>query len=188
MQNTYAVSSVDCGRQGKEGSNQADCNEVDPLWKSLNARQSAHLIGERSAVRIGHRVPKFRFKWAEELKCSIGVYVRRWYVETPIGSVRVHHWLHSDDNRAFHDHPWWFWTFVLKGGYRDVSASGEEAMKAPKMAFRPALHAHTVQVDKGGCWTILITGSQFRKWGFWVGKKWKKSNKYFLEHGMHVCD
>lgn len=175
MQNTYAVSSEETRD-----------NAAHPA--ALLSRQSAHRINERSAVRIGHRVPKFKARWAEELKCSVGVYVRRWYIEIPLGSIRIHHWLHSDDARAFHDHPWWFWTLILKGGYRDVTVNGEEVMKAPKMAFRPALHAHTVQVNKGGCWTFLITGPQVRRWGFWVGKKWKKSNKYFLENGMHICD
>lgn len=151
-------------------------------------RQSAPRIRERSRGSIPVSGTKFRFKWAEELKCSVGVYVRRWYVETPVGSIRIHHWLHSDDARALHDHTWWFWTFVLWGGYIDRTANGDERMKAPKMAFRPANHAHTVQVDRGGCWTLLITGPQVRKWGFWVGKKWKKANKYFFENGMHVCD
>src|ERR1700733_7651031 len=98
----YAVSSVESSKGQDHPS-------------TSQARQSALRIKERSAVRIGHRVPHFRFKWAEELQCKMGVYVRRWYLETPFGSIRVHHWLHSDDDRAFHDHPWWFWTLVLRG-------------------------------------------------------------------------
>jgi len=116
------------------------------------------------------------------------VYIERWYFETPLGSIRLHHWLHSDDSRNFHDHPWWFITLVLRGGYTDVSPSGTTVMNVGKITFRPANHQHTVQVNKGGCWTVLLTGPKIRKWGFWVGKKFKKANKYFLEHGRHVCD
>jgi hypothetical protein len=76
----------------------------------------------------------------------------------------------------------------LRGGYTDVNPNGRERMTAGSIAYRPALHRHTVQVDKGGCWTLLITGPTIRRWGFWVGKKWKKANKYFFEHGRHVCD
>lgn len=177
----YAVSSVDRNSEGEKGTNHPEIN-------TFTVRQSARSIGERSGVRILHRVPKFRFKLSEELRCSVGVYVRRWYVETPWFSIRLHHWLHSDDDRALHDHTWWFWTFVLRGGYVDRTLTGDEDMNAPKVAFRPAEHAHTVQVNSGGCWTLLLTGPPVRKWGFWVGKKWKKSNKYFLENGMHVCD
>lgn len=131
---------------------------------------------------------RFAVGWRDELRCLTGVYVRRWFVETPWFSVRLHHWLHSDDDRYFHDHPWWFVTLVLQGSYRDLSPSGSELMTPGSVAFRPALHRHTVKVALDGCWTVLVTGPQVRRWGFWVGEKWKKSNKYFLEHGKHVCD
>ena len=129
--------------------------------------------------------PRTKFRWAEELKCETGVYVRRWYLETSFFTVRLHHWLHSDDTRHMHDHPWWFITMVLKGSYVDLSPNKNELMIPGMIRFRPANHQHSVKVGSGGCWTILLTGPKIRKWGFWVGKKWKK---YFLEHGAHVCD
>lgn len=129
----------------------------------------------------------YQFRWAEELQCKTGVYVRRWYIETPLFSIRLHHWLHSDDNRALHDHPWWFITLILKGGYTDLSHNNEHLSQG-SIRFRKAEHQHSVKVGKGGAWTVLLTGPKTRKWGFQVGKKWKKSNKYFLEHGQHVCD
>jgi hypothetical protein len=133
-----------------------------------------------------------KFVLNEELRCSTGVYVRRWYLETPYFSVRLHHWLHSDDNRAFHDHPWWFITLILKGSYTDLNPIRSERMTPGKVAYRPALHQHTAQIDPGGCWTLLLTGPKIRQWGFYVRLKnkikFKKSNKYFLEHGTHVCD
>jgi len=61
-------------------------------------------------------------------------------------------------------------------------------MKPGMIRFRSKYHTHSVEVNPGGCWTILFTGPIVRRWGFWVEKKWKKSNKYFLEHGMHICD
>lgn len=130
----------------------------------------------------------YQFKWREKLYCQTGVYVERWYLETPFGSVRLHHWIHSDDGRAFHDHPWWFITIVLWGSYTDKTPDGDERMTLGKVKFRPALHMHTVKVDPKGAWTFLLTGPKSRKWGFKLGQKWKKSNKYFLEQGKHVCD
>jgi hypothetical protein len=57
-----------------------------------------------------------------------------------------------------------------------------------KFAVDPeALHRHTVEVADGGCWTVLLTGKVVRRWGFWVNGKFKKTNKYFLEHGHHPC-
>jgi hypothetical protein len=141
-------------------------------------------------VGCSNRSPcsKFGFSWAEELMCQTGPYVRRWVLRTPWFSVRLHHWLHSDDARAMHDHPSWFITLVLRGGYTDSTPTGNETMLPGMIRFRPALHRHTVQVHPGGCWTLLLFGPEKRRWGFWVGKKWKKSNKYFFEHGKHVCD
>ncbi len=115
-------------------------------------------------------------------------YARRWYLSTPFGSIRLHQWYSSDDDRAFHDHAWWFVTFILSGGYTDVSPAGEQRMDRFSVAYRPANHRHTVKVDKGGCWTIVVTGPEKRFWGFWTKGRFKKANKYFLENGHHQCE
>ena len=115
-------------------------------------------------------------------------YLIRWCINLWLFSIRLHHWISSDDQRYAHDHPWWFITIVLRGGYTDVTEHSEEDLPAGSVRIRRALHLHKVRVWPGGCWSILITGRQRRRWGFQVGKKWKKSNKYFLEHGTHPCE
>jgi hypothetical protein len=162
----------------------------------ISADQHREHLADNQGVGGSNPSPRTKFRWAEELKCrtandfgaATGVYVRRWYLETPFFTVRLHHWLHSDDTRHFHDHPWWFITMVLKGSYVDLSPEKNELMIPGRIRFRPANHRHSVKVGSGGAWTILLTGPKVRRWGFWVGKKWKKSNKYFLEHGAHICD
>jgi hypothetical protein len=114
-------------------------------------------------------------------------YLKRWCINFIAFSIRLHHWIASDDDRFQHDHPWAFITFVLKGGYTDVSPQGKQRMGKWAIAFRPALHRHTVQVDKGGSWTIMITGPQTRNWGFWVKDKFVKANTYFIKFGHHPC-
>lgn len=131
----------------------------------------------------------WKLKLGEKLTCANGdVYVRRWYMETPWGSIRLHHWLHSDDDRAMHDHTWAFTTLILRGGYTDMSPSGREHLVAGQMATRLPRHKHTVVVDSGGCWSLLVTGPKIRAWGFWRKGKWVKANKYFLEEGKHICN
>lgn len=131
----------------------------------------------------------WKLKLGEKLTCENGdIYVRRWYFETPWGSIRLHHWLHSDDDRAMHDHVWAFTTLILSGGYTDVSSSGQEYLARGQMARRLPSHKHTVVVDPEGCWSLLITGPKVRGWGFWRKGKWVKANKYFLEEGKHVCN
>jgi hypothetical protein len=100
----------------------------------------------------------------------------------------VHHWLGSDDDRAFHDHPWWFLTFVVKGGYTDKTPDGDEILRAPAIRFRPALHQHTVTYMPGGAWTVLVTGPKARTWGFWKDGKFRKANRWFYRFGHHPCD
>src|SRR6266481_2310775 len=124
--------------------------------------------GQINQETVGRNHPRvLRAAWAEKLGLPECPYVIRWRIEFPFGSVRVHHWLSSDDPRAFHDHPWWFITLVLKGGYADQHPGGWDHLGAGSVRFRPALHRHTVIPDPGGAWTLLVTGRVVRPWGFW---------------------
>lgn len=127
-------------------------------------------------------------KWGERLGREECPYLRRWGIVAGAFSVRVHHFYRSDDARFHHDHPWWFLTIVLKGGYTDSSEQGEDHLRAGSIRFRSATHRHTVFTDPGGVWTLILTGPNTRTWGFWVNGKFKKANKYFFEHGHHPCD
>lgn len=130
----------------------------------------------------------FNIKWGEYLGFKECPYLRRWCLTVGLFSIRVHHFYKSDDERAFHDHPWWFVTLVLKDGYTDISPYGEDHLKIGSIRFRSAEHKHTVKTDPGGSWTLVITGPNLRNWGFWPNGKFKKANKYFLEHGHHPCE
>lgn len=135
------------------------------------------------------RTPRFILKLNEHLGLDECPYLIRWRFETPRGSIRLHHWLGSDDSRAFHDHPWDFTTFVLKGGYTDKSPKGDQILRAPAVQRRSALHEHTVVPLPGGAWTVIVTGPKIRAWGFWKnGTKFVKANKWFLSYGHHPCD
>lgn len=103
-------------------------------------------------------------------------------------AVRIHHFVRSDDKRYFHDHAWWFVTLVLRGSYTDVSPTGRDQLKTFSLRYRPANHAHYVEVPEGGCWTVLLTGKPLRKWGFWVDGKLKRPLKYFHRFGHPPCD
>lgn len=54
--------------------------------------------------------------------------------------------------------------------------------------LRHAHHTHTVQVDEDGCWTLLITRRERRRFGYWVEGKWINAKRYFIRHGMHPCE
>lgn len=146
----------------------------------------------------------FTLKFREHLGLPECPYVYRWRFEIRgLGSLRVHHWVGPDDDRAFHDHPWWFLTLVIKGGYTDMSPSSPaeyqgghishwDHLHVGSIRFRRALHQHTVVPDLGGCWTILVTGPRTRTWGFWLSKgdgrfRFYKARRWFESKGHHPC-
>ncbi len=118
-------------------------------------------------------------------------YLRRWVLNLGLFSVRLHHWFYGDDPRHMHDHPWAFWTIVLRGSYTDVTPQGEELLPAGSIRYRPALHKHTVKTK--GCWTLLLCGPESRIWGFWITRAsghpyWVRASRYFRKKGHHQCE
>jgi hypothetical protein len=130
---------------------------------------------------------KFGITWGERLGNPACPYMRRWVLNLKLFSFRVHHWYAGDDERCFYDHSWWFWVLVLRGSYWDISHDGFEIMRPGTLRFREALFRHTVKVNPGGCWTLLLTGKQVRRWGFWPDGKFLRSEKYFKKYGHHPC-
>ncbi len=117
-------------------------------------------------------------------------YLLRWYVipRNPVLNVYVHKFCRSDDDRALHDHPWWFVSLMLRGSYSEVTEDARTRRTAPEplrlfwgdspVAFRRAEWRHRVQlmplsgpdlrkVGELPCWTLIVTGRRVRTWGFW---------------------
>lgn len=135
------------------------------------------------------RFKNFGFRWKEGIGMPYCPYMYRWVLTLFGYSIRIHNWKRSDDKRAYHDHAWWFWTFVLRGGYEDVTIEGREKLSLFSCKFRPAHHSHYVDVNERGCLSLLITGPPIRKWKFTTldGKHLKK-DKYFKLYGHPPCD
>lgn len=72
-------------------------------------------------------------------------YMVRWsIVKTPWFGLCVHRFLRSDYERALHDHPWWFLSLVLAGGYVEVHEGDHAEQNA---AERTVLHAGRLRAD-----------------------------------------
>lgn len=157
--------------------------------------------------------------WKQQLGRPECPYMERWVLNLGLFSIRLHHWFSSDDKRAPHDHPWWFITLVLKGSYTDQEYVGDiivdpkrdetgrllgsaapiprwrdDVLHRGSIRFRSAYHRHIVDVKPPGCWTLMLTGRDWREWGFWTRRKdndvmrFRKRTKYFAEHGHHQCN
>lgn len=140
---------------------------------------------KRRTVARDH--PRVLVRWREPLGLPQCPYVIRWRIEVPCGSLRLHHWLGPDDGRAFHDHPWWFLTLVLRGSYTDRSPAGDDELGTGSVRLRRAVYRHTVVPGPHGAWTLVLTGRRIRSWGFWPGGRFRKANKWFAEAGHHPC-
>lgn len=101
-------------------------------------------------------------------------YLFRWYVipRNKFFNVYLHKFLRDDDDRALHDHPWWFVSLMLRGNYAEHTDAGIVKRSSPSVAFRAAAHRHRVELSRDHfgaavpCWTLVFTGRVRRVWGF----------------------
>lgn len=144
-----------------------------------------------SARKIG----AIDLRWKEPLGNPECPHAYRWALIVFGYGLRLHHWLKSDDDRAFHDHPWWMLIRVISGRYADYRPDGTAELVLPgKWYFRPADHKHIVIIPVGNppedVWTLVITGPKVRNWGFWIPGRDKllRPLRYFSRFGHHQCD
>jgi len=94
-------------------------------------------------------------------------YLERWIIWLGV-TLRVHKFHRGDDDRAFHDHPWWFVTIPLRTYFEHVPDDGLRPVTSWRPHFRPADYRHIVQLADGKpVWTLIITGTKSNEWGFW---------------------
>lgn len=94
-------------------------------------------------------------------------YLERWILWFGC-TLRLHHFHKGDDDRAFHDHPWWFVTLPLNP-YLERLVNGKRRLVKPfRPHYRPAKHRHIVElIDDQKVWTFIVTGPKQQEWGFW---------------------
>lgn len=119
---------------------------------------------------------------------SANPYMLRWYLWPKLKNLPrlyLHKICRSDDDRALHDHPWWFVGLLLKGSYTEEYEALDGSYQtrrrtAPSIAFRPISTRHRVILDGEftddeyrvqPAWTIILTGRDVRGWGFWCRKR-----------------
>jgi hypothetical protein len=112
-------------------------------------------------------------------------YTTAYILDFKIFSIRFHRWTKSDDLRHYHDHPYNFYSILLKGSIVDRSAKGDEIRKKWRWWYCKAEHQHKVVVRESPSWTFVVTGPRKRDWGYWVKGKFRKRNHYFLKYGHH---
>lgn len=126
----------------------------------------------------------FQIRWKEALGRPEYPYLYRWTLILFGFSVRLHHWLKSDDTRFFHDHSCNLVSIIIKGFYFNVTEKGRRLAVAFRPRYMNAKQRHYLVVPKSGAWTLLICGRPHHKWGFYVnGHKWRPL-RYFHKFGI----
>lgn len=63
-----------------------------------------------------------------------------------------------------HDHPWWFLTLILRGGYWEYTTATSWVWRRPgSLLYRPATHRHGVMTP-AVMWSLVLTGPKCRDW------------------------
>ena len=138
----------------------------------------------------------FQIRWAERLGDPKNPYLIRWIIILFGYSIRLHHWLKSDDRRFFHDHSSDLISIVLKGYYFNVTPfdntkppSFQISYLKPRLIFSSA--------DKKINVAVLYNGDN-RKYNFvegmfnsWENFKqcWSRSiwfSKAEQQHYLHI--
>ena len=126
----------------------------------------------------------FQLRWKEALGRKECPYLYRWTLIICGFSIRLHHWLRSDDRRYFHDHACNFVSIIIRGKYTNVTPTKRVSVKAGSCWYAMAEQRHYLEIPKGGAWTILLCGKAYHKWGFYVNGKKMRPLKYFHKYGV----
>ena len=113
-------------------------------------------------------------------------YLERYYLllkdrQTFPFNIFIHKFLKSDPD-DLHDHPWPYFTCILKGGYFEHTVLGKFWRSPLTCRCGKATDLHRIELDPdvGDCWTLFIPGKKEREWGF------IKQDGSWVEHQEYI--
>jgi len=145
---------------------------------------------------------KFGFMRKEVIYSPEGQpYIKRWRIlETPWFNLWLHHILMDDDDRDMHNHPWWFYSFIISGGYVEEVTEPDHTHKlenclyrflvcrlpfcSSTIAYRHQNQYHRVSLRHAKpCWSLILTGPKTNEWGFLTEDGWVHNQDYQKTRG-----
>lgn len=108
-------------------------------------------------------------------------------VMTPLFSLYLHHIYVADGDRDRHDHPFWFASWILRGGYVESIADISDPFKAKVKARsrwsihkHPLILCHRIELVAPKTVTLVLTGRRRDGWGFYTKEgfvPWQEYNR-----------
>lgn len=106
-------------------------------------------------------------------------------------NIFLHKFLKSDPDDV-HDHPWPYFTIILKGGYwewiPEFNSQGEKIgeiahWRGPgSLRWCSADSYHRIELDPAvTAWTLFMPGPKQRDWGFLVRNRWIQWEQYLAQ-------
>ena len=103
------------------------------------------------------------------------VYLRRLRIaQTPWGSMYLHLIYETDTDRHPHDHPWRFWSLILRGSYSERvwnelgGRSRTYTWRAGSLHSMRSDQAHQITDITDPLITLVLTGRRIREFCFWT--------------------
>lgn len=127
------------------------------------------------------------------------IYLDRWGLqlvdadETALCGAFLHRMQAPDPGIDLHDHPWTFWSFVIKGGYlefRQESRRTGRFSMIPETSMRRRWSWRKMRLDEchrifslwrnRPVWTLVLHGPDRRTWGFFLdgSGRWMQWQEY----------
>lgn len=121
-----------------------------------------------------------------------GTFLRRRGINLGLFGIYIHSLDAPDPGLDLHDHPWWFASLVLRGGYTDEQCDTRDACEwaaeaeslpgrlrgVPHTWRRWSLHtmplhiAHRITHVEPDTVTLVFRGRRRRRWGFYTPQGW----------------
>ena len=108
------------------------------------------------------------------------LHFQRWRLIEILGrGIFIHHFTRSDKDLHLHDHPWDFYSLVLKGGYVELTKDGTVTRNPGDFGFIAAEKLHQIKsLLTDSSWTLIFRGKRKRVWGYDVDGEWVDNIKY----------
>lgn len=92
------------------------------------------------------------------------------------------HNFHKGDLDDLHDHPWPYFTLILRGGYWEHTVSGKHWRSPGHFRINTPRSLHRIELEPNtDVWTLFIPGPKLREWGFIRKGEWVESQQYLRE-------